>query len=335
MSLFTAESRRLSKRRFIRWSAVAGLLVLVAIAVGMYLSHEQKNPASVAAAEARAEANYRENVQWTEQHRRECEAAKGTARAADFGDCESIQPSARTDYQAEWYMPPEFVFTDQFGRTWLPFAAIMALIAFIAGASFVGAEWASGGMMNLLLWRPRRLQVLGTKLLALLTWVTALSVVVAGLWTAAFWFIAALRGSNAGMTSGAWQSQGLTGLRALGLILAAAMLGFGLASLGRHTAMALGAAVGVAVVIQFGVAIVIELARVDWPQLWLLPTYGLAWMNKSYEVTNEQACANSGTGACEPLTMEITWQMSGGLLTGVVVLVLLFAFWSMRRRDIT
>ena len=36
------------------------------------------------------------------------------------------------------------------------------------GASFVGAEWNSGGMMNLLLWRPQRLKVLSTKLAALL-----------------------------------------------------------------------------------------------------------------------------------------------------------------------
>jgi len=47
------------------------------------------------------------------------------------------------------------------------FAAVLALVAYIVGASFVGAEWSSGGMMNLLLWRPRRLQVLGTKLAVL------------------------------------------------------------------------------------------------------------------------------------------------------------------------
>ena len=54
-------------------------------------------------------------------------------------------------------------------------AALLALVAFVIGASFVGAEWNSGGMMNLLLWRPQRLQVLGTKLAALLVGLTALT----------------------------------------------------------------------------------------------------------------------------------------------------------------
>ena len=41
----------------------------------------------------------------------------------------------------------------------MPFAAILALVGFVIGASFVGAEWSTGGMMNLLLWRPKRLTV--------------------------------------------------------------------------------------------------------------------------------------------------------------------------------
>ena len=336
MSLFTAESKRLSKRRFIRWSAIAGLLVLVAIAVGFYLAHERRSPATLAAAEAQAEANYRENVQWSEQFRRECEAAKGTSNAGNFpSSCDEIQPPRREDFQADWFLPPEFIFKDSFGTTWLPFAAIVALVAFIAGASFVGAEWSSGSMMNLLLWRPKRLQVLGTKLSALLTWVTAGTVLLAGLWTAAFWFVGSRRGNTLGMTSGAWQSQGLTALRALGLILAAAVLGFGLASLGRHTAMALGAAVGVIVVLQFGVGVIVSLASVKWPDLWILPTYGLAWLGKSWEITANQGCVPTATGECEQATMDITWQMSGGLMLGAVAIVLLLAFWSMRRRDIT
>ena len=75
-------------------------------------------------------------------------------------------------------------------------------------------------MMNLLLWRPKRLTVLGTKLAAVLTTLTGVTVVLGALWTLAFWLIGTYRGTTAKVTSGVWQSAGLTGLRALGLILA-------------------------------------------------------------------------------------------------------------------
>ncbi len=337
MSLFTAESRRLSKRRLIRWAAIVGLLVLAAVVVGTYFTNDKATPQTIAAAQADADRDYEQQVRFAEEERRRCEAAKGTPQAAQFPtDCAEILPPAREDIRTEWFMPPTFDFRDQFPETWLAYAAIMALIAFIAGASFVGAEWSSGGMMNLLLWRPKRLQVLGTKLAALVTWVLALSVVVAGLWTAAFWVVALHRGSTARMTSGVWQSIALTGLRALGLIVAAAVIGFALASLGRHTAMALGAAVGAVVVIQFAVGIVLGLAEVRFPEMWLIPTYITAWLAKSYTIEDYNACSSTSfTGSCEPATMEITWQASGALMLAVVVLVLVPALWTMRKRDIT
>ena len=87
-------------------------------------------------------------------------------------------------------MPATFDFRKKFGDMIITFAAILALIAFVIGASFVGAEWSSGGMMNLLLWRPQRLKVLGTKLVALLVGLTVLTVVVAAAWTGIFVLIA-------------------------------------------------------------------------------------------------------------------------------------------------
>jgi ABC-2 type transport system permease protein len=337
VSLFTAESRRLGKRRFIRWAAVAGLLVLAAVAAGTYLTNQKASPEVVAAARAEADRNYQENARWSEEERKRCEAARGTGDAADFpADCTAIQPPSRDEIQFEWFMPPTFDFRAKFGGTWLTWAAIMALVAFIAGASFVGAEWSSGGMTNLLIWRPRRLQVFGAKLAALLTWITALCAVVAGLWTAAFWVIATQRGSTAGMTSGVWQSIGLTSLRGFAMVVAAAVLGFALASLGRHTAMALGAAVGAVVVIQFAVGVVVELAKVRFAEAWLVPTYVTAWMATSYTVEDHNACDNAGfSGICEPAKLEITWQLSGALMLAAVVLLLVPALWSMRKRDIT
>ena len=120
--------------------------------------------------------------------------------------------------------------------------------------------------MNLLLWRPRRLPVLLTKLAASCSAAcSAVTVVFGALWTAAFWAIGKFDGNIGKLTSGVWQSFALAGARGVGLVLAVAAIGFGLASLGRHTAMALGAATGVVVVSEIGLRIALPLMQVPFP----------------------------------------------------------------------
>lgn len=336
MSLYTAETRRLTKRRFTRFLVLGSLLVLLAVAVGTAFTNEKVGPAQVAAAEAEARASYEESVRIAEQDRQRCQAAQGTPEAANYPPgCEGLYTPQPEEFQAQWYMPSTFVFKDNFPDMITTYAAILALAAFVIGASYVGAEWSSGGMMNLLLWRPQRLKVLGAKLGALLAALAALSVAVAIVWTLAFVLIAELRGSMDGMTSGAWQSIALTELRALGLILAAAALGFGLASLGRNTALALGATIGAVVVFQFGLVTVLSLAQVPFAEAWLLPVWGIAWMQKEIKLENFNACEFSSVSGCQPDTLTLTWPMAGGLMALAVVLIVGAAMWTMRSRDIT
>jgi ABC-2 type transport system permease protein len=338
MSLYKAETRRLLKRRFVRYLVIGAVVILGAVAAGMFFTNHHVGPAQVAQAQRQAEQEYQEQLKIAGQERARCEQEKA-AGTEDQGrwpaNCAEIYVPQREDFSAEWNMPATFEFRKEFGNMVTTFAAILALAAFVIGASFIGAEWNSGGMMNLLLWRPQRIKVLVTKLAALLAGITALSVLVGAAWTGVFWLIASLRGTTEKMTSGAWQSFGLTGLRAFALILAAGVLGFGLASLGRHTAVALGVAVGVGVVAQFGIGIVLGLADVKFAEAWLLPTYALAWMSKKVTLEDYNGCDFSGYGGCEPPTLDITWPMAGGLGLAAVVVVLGAAMWTMRSRDIT
>lgn len=336
MSLYRTELRRLAKRRLVRYVTLLGLLVLAVVMVATYFTNEKHGPEQLAAAERVAEQEYQRSVANTEQLRRDCEEAKAAgSREVNYPeDCAEIEPPPRDAFQAEWYLPATFEFRKEFPATLIILAAILALVGFIVGASFVGAEWSTGGMMNLLLWRPRRLQVLLTKLAALLTGLFGLTVVVAAAWTAGFWTIATQRGETKGMTSGAWQSFALTELRAAVLVLLAGVIGFALASLGRHTAMALGGAVAVMIVGQSGIGILLNLAKVKFVGAWLLPTYLLAWMQKQVVLENWQACESSPVGGCEPERLEITWQTSGIIFAIGLVLVLGAAIWAMRRRDI-
>jgi ABC-2 type transport system permease protein len=335
VSLYKAETRRLVKRRFTKLFVFCGLLVLAAVAAGVFLSNQKVSPEAVAKANAEAQASYQQAVEDTNRTIQECRAAQGTAKASDYPPgCDIAAPSP-SDINPQWYLPATFDFRSRFPSMVTTFAAVLALVAYIVGASFVGAEWSSGGMMNLLLWRPRRLQVLVTKLAVLLAGTTVLTVVLGAIWTAGFYGIAAARGSTAKMTSGAWQSIALMEARALALVLVAAAVGFGLASIGRHTATALGVAIGVIVVLQFGVAAVLGLADVKFPELYLAPFWIIAWMYKEYVAEDYHSCAISPTGGCQPETLTITWQMAGGAMVLLFALVVGAAMWTLRKRDIT
>jgi ABC-type transport system involved in multi-copper enzyme maturation permease subunit len=336
VSLFKAESRRLVKRRFTKWLVIGSLVVLAAIAAGVFLTNQKVGPAQVAAAQAEADRDYQQALQQAATDRQQCEAAKGTASAQQWpSDCADMYTPTPDNYDYHGYMPSTFEFAKTFKVMVTTLAAIFALMAFVIGASFVGAEWASGGMMNLLLWRPQRLKVLGTKLVALLTGLAALTAVTLVAWTGFFWLVGKLRGTTTGMTSGAWQSLALTEVRATVLVLAAAALGFGLASLGRHTAMALGVAIGVVVLFQFGLVTVLSLAKVKFAEALLVPYWVAAWMDKSVKLENWDKCNFSSSQGCEPDTLTITWQISGSVLAGIIVLVVGAAMLTMRSRDVT
>ncbi|WP_067509891.1 ABC transporter permease subunit [Actinoplanes sp. TFC3] len=329
MSLYTAETRRLTKRRFTRFFLLGVVLVLAAVAVGMFITNEKSTPETVAAAQREADQNYQSALQQAAQDKAACEA-----QANPQDNCADMWQPQPSDFQAEWFMPATFNFRKQFPDMLTTLAAILAVMAFVIGASFVGAEWNSGGMMNLLLWRPRRLQVLGTKLGALLVALTAVTAVLSAIWTGIFTVIANLRGSTESMTSGAWQSIALMELRGLVVVLAAGAIGFGLASIGRHTAVAMGVAIGVVVVFQFGLGTVLALAQVKFVDAYLIPAWAVAWMNKEVKLEDYNSCV-PGPNGCEADTLTLTWPMAGGLLAAVVIVVVGVTMWTMRKRDIT
>ncbi|GAA1818065.1 hypothetical protein GCM10009682_43550 [Luedemannella flava] len=232
-----------------------------------------------------------------------------------------------------WYsrQPPadRFVFRTEFEPLIFVLAGLMGLFGFIVGASYVGAEWHTGAMLQLLAWRPRRVSVLLTKLATALGAVLAVTLVLGALWTVALWAVACKRGDDEGMTTGAWISFGLTGARAVALILALTAVGFCLASLGRHTAVALGAALIVAIVGEVGVRILLDQVQVPSAGRYLLSSYGAAWLTRSWPASGNPGCV----GDCG--TSMITWPQAGLVLGSVVLIVLVAAIWNVRRRDVT
>ncbi|SCG61536.1 ABC transporter permease subunit [Micromonospora halophytica] len=336
MSLYVTELRRLAKRRLTRMLLALLVVGLAGIATVFAFSSHKLSPAVVAQAQAESDAQYRQAVQGWQKSVAECEAAQARGEQTE----ERYGPNCGRDWQPQpemfdptWNLPYQFDFRAEFGIFVAVFAGAVGLFAFLVGASFVGAEWSTGGMMNLLLWRPRRLAVLGTKLAAVLTTLVGVTVVLGALWTLAFWLIGTWRGTTARVTAGVWQSVGLDGLRALALILAVGAVAFALASIGRHTAMALGVAVGLGVVSEIGVRIGTAIAGVPFGDRYVLSTYAMAWFQKRWKLVDYDSC-QFVQGACEPKEMFVTWQQSGLLFGLGAALVLTAAFWLMRRRDV-
>jgi ABC-2 type transport system permease protein len=337
MSLLHAEWRRLFKRRFTIWSFVLVSLLLAAIAAAVALSNQKLTPAVVAEAEAQAAREYEQHQEWVAEDIERCERDREAGLTDGWPeDCADIGAWVTPiEDMVEWYLPSTFEFRYNFNEMIIVLVGLVAMYAFLVGASFIGAEWRSGALMNLLLWRPRRLQVLGAKLVALLGGLTGLFVLVGAVWTGLFWLVAMTRGVTDTMTSGAWQSFGLTGLRGLGLVLAAGLVGFALASIGRHIAAALGSAVAAIVVGVVGVTIVAAMMRAKFPLAWVWTTYIQAWLEKTVVLENWDVCAQSNEPICNPELYEIGWQTSGLLMGGLVVVLLGAAMWQMQRRDIT
>ena len=119
-------------------------------------------------------------------------------------------------------------------------SAFAAIIAWVLGASLIGAEWRTGSMTTLLTWEPRRVRVMLAKAFAATLAAFLIVMVLQGLLVGALYPAARFRGSTLGATGHFWRSLSYLALRSGALSAAAALLAFSVASIGRNTAAALG-----------------------------------------------------------------------------------------------
>jgi ABC-type transport system involved in multi-copper enzyme maturation permease subunit len=330
MSLVRAERRRLHKRRVTKVMLLVGVLILGLVAVGIWFSNHKVDDTTRAAAAVRAQQEYEQATRdWNDHIKALCE---GDVKAGRMPEGACMGPR-QEDFRAENFMPSTFEFKSAAREMIMVWAMILGFVGLIIGASSVGAEWSSGGMMNLLTWQPRRMRVLSTKLGVLLGVMAFWAIVILTFWAAAMWAVGTFRGSTAGMTSGTWQSFGLTALRGLGVVGAGATFGFVLASLGRRTAVAMGVLIALIVVTQFGLTIVLYMARVHFPELFFVGSHLAAWMQGSSTLYDQMGCEYS-TGSCEPAKMVLTWQKSGAIFGSGLLALVAAALWQIRSRDV-
>jgi hypothetical protein len=132
----------------------------------------------------------------------------------------------------------------------LTIAAPLALLGFVVGASFIGAEWSAGTMTTALTWEPRRLRLLLVKTLAVVIVVAVGYVLAEAAMAVSLLPAAMLRGTTAGIGGWWWGLIADITWRGSALAIITTLLGFSMALLVRHTVAVVGAAFGYLVIVE-------------------------------------------------------------------------------------
>lgn len=236
--LLRAELGRLAARRFTRVAAVLAVLGYLLTIGLIWHGHDRVSAADVARATAQrdqqivefnTEAEKCQRAATTEQQRADCPQP---ATAEEFPYDQFLRAYPLQPYQLDDYA--------------LAVGVGVAMLAFLLAATFIGAEWSSKNLIAWLFWEPRRLRVMAAKLIVLLAAVLTLAVLAQLVWFASAKVLLHYRGlpvSSLGpQAAHFWSHFVQAQSRAAALSLVTALLGFGLASLMRNSAAALGVA---------------------------------------------------------------------------------------------
>ena len=157
-SLLAAELGRLRRRRLVATLLLlgfAGLLVAMAVVFGTH---------STDLAGARAEAA--RSAQEQAAASREFEAACRQDPSIPEAEKETACNPGGAPTAEDFFQDPRFLAERGLPEVAIGVAVVGALVTALVGATAVGADWSSRAVITLLTWEPRRLRLLGTRLVA-------------------------------------------------------------------------------------------------------------------------------------------------------------------------
>lgn len=344
MKLFTMEMRRFWTRRATLAFAGAGIVFLIAtLAVLAANTH-----APTAAELAEAQQTAIQNQQQVEVEHDRCvqyqQDPEGFAK-------EHGEPSYPEEFVDEYTgdcdddYDPSFIEASDYLVGVLSFAsetqnqiAFLGIVFIVCGlliaGSFIGAEWTSGGMTNLLLWQPRRMRLFTAKLSAAVVGVVCLTIAYSLIHLTALWGLASVKG-QVGDLNGTWWSQNLEFAgRLLAIVVLVTICAVALAMLGRRTVAAIGTVIGYGVAIEYGIRTLAEGVTIN-VELGLLSTYLQAWFTDGVYVSTTFYYP-SAVGYEDGLAhIFISPWTGGGVLLAVTAALTVLAAFSFHRRDTT
>lgn len=321
-SLLGAEARRFRSRRLIRNLFLLGIVGYVVTSIVLFTQFEKPGEEGLRQAQQRLDQLVAEQTQYHDQCIKQTPPDGMTVddycgpvpTAADFGDVSNFLPR-----QA-------FVLDEGLRDLAQVFGIAFAALAFLVGATWIGAEWSSKNLASWLTWDPRRLRVMAAKVTVL-----AVAVAVSGLLVQlAWWGTGYLLASTRGVTEvpvDFWGEQWAMQGRLVAFAVLAALGGFALANLTHNT----GAAFGIAFIYFAGIETAVRLLNPAL-QRWLLSNNSIGFINPN-GLTIEWVDEESFLG--EPHRIFLSHWGSGLTLTAAVAVVLMAGVVLFKRRDLS
>lgn len=334
--LLKVELRRFFTRRFgmvMSLATVAAMAVILIISIAT--SHKPSPDeieyveAEAAAARIEAQPRYEECLRMSPLPPR----VNGEENWLSGEDCERYNPAL---IDASDYLYESVSFTRDVPPLMYVFGCLIAMAGMVTAASYVGAEWPSGGMTNLLLWKPRRMEVFFSKLGASLITITAGAFGLTGVFLLLMWLVTSL-GGYVGEVNSTWLGNFVEQVLRMALLpVMLTMVGFSIAMLGRRTAAALGALAAYAVVCEFGLRIVGQfIPGLYFLELFSLSPYVIGWLIGKYEIIDNSSRYDYEGNFMEPTAITID-HLGGFIVLLLFTLVLVgAAAWVFKRRDVT
>ena len=190
------------------------------------------------------------------------------------------------------------------------------MLAFLIGATWIGAEWATRSLVALLFWVPQRMKVMAVKIAVLAVAMALFGVAVQALWLAMAGILDAAAGSGNEVPPGFWSDLLATQGRSVLLTVIVGLIGFGLANLTRNT----GAALGIGFVYFAILETAIRILRPVW-EPWLLSNNAVGLLvpgGITVFVPNGDV-GPTGTGSEEYLISNLQAGIYLAVVTAVVV----------------
>jgi hypothetical protein len=311
-----SELLRFATRRFIQ--VLLGLAVLGwlgAIGIGL-LSYDQPTPEDFAVAQAEYERVLADEEEWRAECAEQAEAA-GQPADAFCGPPLTVEDFLQVE-------PFDLASNGNVGA--MASAAAASVLAFLVGATWIGAEWSTRSIVALLFWVPNRLTVMAAKLAVLAVAAAVIGVAAQAAWLGMAWILDAAAGSGAQLPDGFWGELLAEQGRAVLLTVLIALIGFGLANLTRNTGAALG--------VGFVYFAVLENALRIWDPMverWLLTRNAVSLvLPGGTEVYDYSATTTNG----EPPGFLVT-NLHGGLVVAAFAAVIVgVGVWLFARRDL-
>jgi hypothetical protein len=242
-ALLLAELRRITTRRLVR---VTVLLTVVGIAFGGLAAYAFSGSLSEAAYQQRVEEAKERQIAFDEQVET---CLRDHGFRGDGPVPEEIAEECFPDNGPAGVDDPRFTRNRLEGILY-GVSGALAVVGWALGASLVGAEFASRGMTTLLTWETRRARVFAAKTAAAVGAMAVFAFFALGLVVAAMWPALALHGAPLQPDDPSlWSLAGIVA-RAVALTAITSAMGLAIATIGRNTAVALGAGFAYIIVLE-------------------------------------------------------------------------------------